>query len=107
MNDFIVASLYLFCVGIFFILPYSLQVMYQIGVFISRSSVSVFHFKWFWILSVLQVGNVEGCIITLRACARGHAVGFVCLSLAQKTRLWKIQASERLLSQSMCLNRQK
>ena len=35
--------------------PSSLQVMYQVGVLISRSSVSLFHFKWFWILSILQV----------------------------------------------------
>ena len=33
----------------------SLQVMYQVGVFISRSSVGVFHFRWYWTLSVLQV----------------------------------------------------
>lgn len=31
------------------------QVVYQLGVFISRSSVSVIHITWFWVLAVLQV----------------------------------------------------
>lgn len=34
-----------------------LQVTYQVGVFISRSSVSIIHFRHFWIFSVLQVVN--------------------------------------------------
>jgi len=32
-----------------------LQVIYQVGVFISRSSASIYHFKQFWILAILQV----------------------------------------------------
>ncbi|XP_064399119.1 battenin-like isoform X3 [Halichondria panicea] len=34
-----------------------LQVVYQVGVLISRSSVSIYHFKHFWILAILQVLN--------------------------------------------------
>jgi battenin len=34
------------------------QVTYQIGVFISRSSVNIFHFKQVWIMAVLQLINV-------------------------------------------------
>lgn len=34
-----------------------LQVVYQVGVFISRSSVSLIHFKHFWVLALLQVAN--------------------------------------------------
>lgn len=34
---------------------FRLQVVYQVGVLISRSSVSLYHFKHFWILAVLQV----------------------------------------------------
>ena len=29
--------------------------MYQLGVFVSRSSVFVVHITWFWVLAVLQV----------------------------------------------------
>lgn len=32
-----------------------LQVVYQVGVLISRTSVSVVHIKHFWILAILQV----------------------------------------------------
>lgn len=35
-----------------------LQVTYQVGVFISRSSVNIFHIKNIWVLSVLQLLNV-------------------------------------------------
>ena len=31
------------------------QVVYQLGVFISRSSLFLVHIKWFWILAILQV----------------------------------------------------
>lgn len=33
-----------------------LQVDYQIGVFLSRSSVNLFHIKHIWLMAVLQVG---------------------------------------------------
>lgn len=35
-----------------------LQVAYQVGVFISRSSVNLFHIKYIWIMSLLQFVNV-------------------------------------------------
>lgn len=35
-----------------------LQVDYQIGVFLSRSSVNLFHFRYIWVFSLLQLLNV-------------------------------------------------
>ncbi|XP_058812030.1 battenin [Topomyia yanbarensis] len=34
------------------------QVLYQVGVFVSRSSVNIIHFKHVWIMAVLQLVNV-------------------------------------------------
>lgn len=41
-----------------------LQVVYQVGVFISRTSVSFIYIRQFWIFSVLQVGHIYIYIVT-------------------------------------------
>ena len=72
-----------------------LQVMYQVGVLVSRSSVSVLHIRHFWILALLQVKeggvlrdremcmwNVTGGCVTMALCVCVCVCACVCVCVS-------------------------